>query len=79
LIKGEAVGNTHADSSQRGGICRKGVFPAKANDPITYLKVVGADVCPHARYDACGFDSEETDRQFNNAQCDQDILDVSCQ
>jgi hypothetical protein len=79
LIEGEAIGNTHADSSQRGCICGKGVFPAKANDPITYLKVVGADVCPDARDDACSFNSEETDRQFNNAQCDQNILDVSCQ
>lgn len=77
LIEGEAVGNLHADSSQRGCICGKGVFPAEANHPITYLEVVGADICAHACDDACSFDSEETHRQFDNAQCDQDILDGS--
>jgi len=58
MIEAEAVGNSDANSSQGDCVGRKGVFPAKANDPITYLKLIGAYVCSHTGDDASGFDSE---------------------
>lgn len=74
MIEAKAFRNADADSSQRGCVGRKSVFPAEAHDPVAYLKFIWAYICSYPSDSSSGFDSEQTDRKFDNTQRNQNIL-----
>jgi hypothetical protein len=74
LVKGEVVGDSHANSRQSSRVGRKSVLPAEANDAIADLQVVWANVCSDTGNDSSRFYSKQTHREFNNTQRNKDIL-----
>lgn len=74
LVKGQTVQNPHANGRQCGRVGGEGILSAETNDPIAYAEVVWTDVCTHKRNDAGGFNAKQTDWEFNNSKCDQNIL-----
>lgn len=78
LIEAEAIWNSHANSRQGRCVRGEGVFSAKENDTIANLKVIRANICSHTSDDSSGLDAEETDRKFNNTQCNRNILRTAC-
>jgi hypothetical protein len=78
MIETESIRNPNAESGQSGGVCRQGLALAEAKHPITNLKLVGVYAGSHTGYNARCLESEDTNGKFNNAQCDQNILDMTC-
>lgn len=79
LVEGQAVGNANTDISQGSGVCRESILSAEANDSITNLEIVRADVGSNAPNNTSGLDAEETDRKLNDSESDQNILNMLCQ